>query len=84
VITAKARHPIAPDSVPVAFSADCVRELARTSKLPGETDLQRLVEGVREAARIYASEARSPSSNDVHSEIAAPRRGDSNMTSSQV
>jgi hypothetical protein len=65
----KARNAIGPELVPVVFSDERIRDLAHTSKLPAGTDVQQLAKSVREAARIYVSEARLPSDNELHREI---------------
>jgi hypothetical protein len=42
--------------------------------LPGTADRQILAEGIREAARVYARDARTPSANELHDEIAGLHR----------
>jgi hypothetical protein len=70
----KPGYVIAPELVAVVFSDDCIRDLAHTSKLPAGTDVQRLAESVREAARIYISEARLPNDNQATATLPGPRR----------
>jgi hypothetical protein len=67
----QARKIIAADEVSRVFHADCIEELARLCQLPITADKSRFGEGVREAARILAQDARKPKVNQVHDEIAA-------------
>jgi hypothetical protein len=69
---AKSRRSIASEDIPRVFDDACLRELA--SELPAGADLARFAEGVREAARIYAKDARIPTDNELHAEIAALQR----------
>jgi hypothetical protein len=62
---------IAPDDVSRVFDGDCIEELARICRLPITADRSRFGDGVREAARIFARDARIPNVNQVHDEIAA-------------
>src|SRR5215216_5741981 len=52
------------------FDDACIVRLAQIGRLPAAGDLRLFGPGVREAARSYAGEARNPTINDVHSEIA--------------
>jgi hypothetical protein len=61
----KARYPIAADDVARVFDHGCTAELVRIAKLPAGADLKAFGEGIREAARIYAAEARIPNVNDL-------------------
>jgi hypothetical protein len=70
VVIKKSRSPIAADDVLRIFNDQCIAELAKISKLPAGADLRRFAEGVREAARIYARDARIRTTNELHSEIA--------------
>ncbi len=66
----RARKIIAADEVSRAFDADCMKRLVEMCKLPSTADLSRFEEGVREAARTFARDAREPNVNQVHDEIA--------------
>jgi hypothetical protein len=71
---------ITTDDVAVVFSDEKVAELLAETKLPPGTNKALLAEGVREAARIFARDARLQSGNELHNEIgklyeAADRRG---------
>jgi len=66
----KARHPIEEAEIPRIFDDACIKELAITG-LPAGADLKRFAEGVREAARLYAKDARAPTDSKVHTEITA-------------
>jgi hypothetical protein len=70
VVGKKLRRGIAADDVVDIFNDQCIRELASIAKLPAGTDLRRLGLSIREAARIYATEARIPTVNELHAEIA--------------
>jgi hypothetical protein len=50
------------------FNDDCVDTLAKF--LPANADKHRFGQGIREAARIYARDAREPTVNELHAEIA--------------
>jgi hypothetical protein len=65
---AKSRRPIASEAIPRVFDDACIGELA--VELPAGADLARFGEGVREAARIYAMDARVPTDNELRAEIA--------------
>lgn len=65
----KARRTIAADDVPRVFDDACIRELASISKLPVNANFLSFAEGVRDAAQIYARDARLPSSNDLYHEV---------------
>jgi hypothetical protein len=66
----KARHPIEESEISRIFDDACIKGLATTRLLAG-ADLRRFAEGVREGARIYARDARVPTDNELHAEIAA-------------
>jgi len=66
----RARNIIGADEVPHVFDADCIERLARIGPLPIHADRSRFGKGVREAARIFARDAREPNVNQVHDEIA--------------
>ncbi len=65
-----ARPIVAADDVAVVFSDGNVTELAKKAKLPLSTNLTVLAEGVREAASIFARDARVPNGNELRNEIA--------------
>jgi len=69
--TKRARTIFGVDDVPSVFDADCIEKLARLGQLPVTADKFRFGEGVREAARIFAGDAREPNVNQVHDEIDA-------------
>jgi hypothetical protein len=69
---AKSRRPIASEAIPRVFDDACIGELA--VELPAGADLARFGEGVREAARIYARDARIPTDNELRAEIAKLQR----------
>ena len=66
----EARALIPAEEVPDVFDTACIERLAKIEKLPATTDLARLGEGIREAARIFARDARIPNVNQLHDEIA--------------
>jgi hypothetical protein len=66
---AKSRSVIAAEDVDRVFDYDQIAELTAIAKLPADADRQRFAEGVRDAVRIYARDAREPSVNDLHREI---------------
>jgi hypothetical protein len=67
----KARRTIPESDVDQIFDADCIRELAKESKLPKDADLEKLGSEIRENARIYAKAATEPTANELHDEIKA-------------
>jgi hypothetical protein len=67
--TKKARPIIAAEDVPRIFDDACMQALAKTAKLPAGADTAAFGEDVREAARIFARDARIPSSNELRTEI---------------
>jgi hypothetical protein len=67
----QARAIIREEEVPDVFDAARIEELAKIAKLPATTDLARLGEKIREAARIFVRDARIPNVNQLNDEIAA-------------
>jgi hypothetical protein len=65
----KKSRTITADQVLVEFDDACVEKLAQVAKLPPGADMAAFAEGTREAARIYARDARIPNVNDLHDEI---------------
>lgn len=65
----KSREPISAADIPRIFDDARVDELA-AGRLPAAADRKCFAEGVREAARIYAQEARAPTVNELRAEIA--------------
>jgi hypothetical protein len=65
------RKLIRDDDVLDVFDADCIEKLALIGPLPVDADKDRFGKGLREAARIFARDAREPNVNQVHDEIAA-------------
>src|ERR1700719_1937186 len=83
--TKKARPIIAAEDVPRVFDDARMQALAKIAKLRAGPDMAALGEGVREAARIFARDARIPTANELRTEIeelhkavdpAKPRRWD--------
>jgi hypothetical protein len=68
---AKHRQIIAPDDVPTVFDDDRIHRLAKLGKLPANADLEKFAAGIREAARIFAHDARAPTDNELRREIEA-------------
>jgi hypothetical protein len=71
MVSAKSREPIAAAAIPHIFDDACIDRLAAIGGLPRGADRKIFAEGVREAARIYARDARIPTDNELHAEIAA-------------
>jgi len=71
VASTKSREPISAADIPRIFDDACVNTLAAIGRLPATADRKCFAEGVREAARIYAQEARAPTVNELRAEIAA-------------
>ena len=67
----KSREPISAADIPRIFDDACVDTLAAIGRLPEGADRKCFAQGVREAARIYAQEARTPTVNELRAEIAA-------------
>ena len=65
----KTQRTISTDDVPRVFDDPCIDRLARVGELPASADRQRFAESVRDAARIYARDAREPTGNQVREEI---------------
>jgi len=70
----KARRPISAEEVARVFDDACIEKLAGIGKLPAGADRKRFAEGIREAARMYATDARTPNVNALHDEIAELHR----------
>jgi hypothetical protein len=66
---AKSRRAITQADVPLLFGDACIENLATISKLPAHADRQTFATGIREAACIYARDARIPNVNDLKDEI---------------
>jgi hypothetical protein len=66
----KLRPIIALGDVPAVFDEDRIGKLAKIANLPGDADLNRFGAGIKEAAEIFARDARIPTANDLHNEIA--------------
>ena len=56
----KRQTAIAAADVPRVLNDACIEQLGIIGRLPDIADRQRLGESIREAARIYAEDARSP------------------------
>jgi hypothetical protein len=70
VANTKLLKPIAAADIQCIFDDACIDKLATIGRLPADADRKRFAEGVREAAGIYAREARAPTDNELHAEIA--------------
>jgi hypothetical protein len=67
----KSRTPITAADVLRIFDDTCIDRLADIARFPADADRERFAEGVRQAARIYARDARIPTDNELNTEIAA-------------
>ncbi len=56
--------------VGTVFDDRCIRELAKIAKLPADADLGVFGWWIREAACLFACDARAPTANELHEEIA--------------
>jgi hypothetical protein len=66
----KSRLIVAAADVPIVFDDACIAKLAKVAKLPAHADLASFGRGIREAACIFARDARGPNANALHDEIA--------------
>ena len=57
------------DQVERIFNTSSIDELARIAKLPSYADKHQFANGIREAARIYAKDAREPTANELNKQI---------------
>ena len=67
----KSQEPISAADIQRIFDDTCINTLAAIGRLPAGADRKLFAEGVREAARIYARDARIPTDNKLNAEIAA-------------
>jgi hypothetical protein len=67
----KSRSIIAFEDVPAVFDDDCIQKLATIAELPPDAEMTAFGAGIREAARIFARDARRPNANELHYEIAS-------------
>jgi hypothetical protein len=67
----KSRKPITVADVLRIFDDTCIDRLADIARFPAHADRERFAAGVRQAARIYARDARIPTDNELNAEIAA-------------
>jgi hypothetical protein len=67
----KRRRNIGLEDVPAVFDDPCIRELANIAKLPADADIGIFGWWIREAACMFACDARVPTVNELHDEIAA-------------
>jgi len=58
-----------PEEVPSIFDDKCIRELARTARLPRTANIPRFGVAVRDAALVYIRDASMASDNEVHHEV---------------
>lgn len=65
----KSLKPIVVADIQRIFDDACIDRLAAIGGSPAGADRKRFAEGVREAARIYARDARVPTDNELHAEI---------------
>jgi hypothetical protein len=84
VADTKSREPIAAADIQRIFDNACIDKLATIGRLPADADRKRFAEGVREAAGIYAREARASTDNELHAEIAALYRAAERKRCEQV
>jgi hypothetical protein len=66
----KSRPVIALDLVPDVFDDARIQKLAIIGKLPRDADLNALAWWTREAAALFTIDARAPTANELHTEIA--------------
>jgi hypothetical protein len=71
VANTKSREPIAAADIPRVFDDARIDELAAIGRLPAGANRKRFAESIREAARIYAKDARMPTDNELNAEIDA-------------
>jgi hypothetical protein len=57
------------DQVERIFDTSSINDLARIAKLPSYADKEHFANGIREAARIYAKDAREPTANELNKQI---------------
>jgi hypothetical protein len=69
VASKKTHSTIAAHDVLRVFDDVCIDRLAEIVELPNVADRRRFGESIREAARIYADDARKPNVNAMHNEI---------------
>jgi hypothetical protein len=62
---------IGPEDVEAVFHQACIEHLATVAKLPLGADMRAFGDGIREAARAFAQDVRTPTNNALHDEIAA-------------
>jgi hypothetical protein len=67
----KSRNPIAAADIQRIFGDARIDTLATIARLPADANRKRFAYGIREAARVYARDARTPTDNELHAEIAA-------------
>src|SRR5262249_57411089 len=71
----RSQHAITTDQVPHVFNDARIDQLASIGKPPSHTtNMQRFADGIREAARKYATEIRQPDDNEVYAEISRLHR----------
>jgi hypothetical protein len=75
---------IAADDVTHVFDDACMERLAVIGRLPETADRQRFADSVREAARIYARDARKPSEKTRRDEVESLHRAASRRDFKQV
>src|SRR5690349_2854626 len=78
------RRALTTDDVARVFDHACIARLVRIGKMPAGADKKLFGEGVREAARIYAREARTPNANILNDEIAGLHRAADQRLYAQV
>jgi hypothetical protein len=69
VASKKTKRAIMAADVPCVFDDARIERLAEIARLPKNADWQRFADSVKEAARIYAEDARKSNVNVVHDEI---------------
>jgi hypothetical protein len=84
VANTKSRKPIAAADGRRVFDDICIDTLAAIGRLQEGADRKRFAQGIRETARIYARDARTPTDNELHAEIAALYRAAERKRCGQV
>jgi hypothetical protein len=65
----KSQKPISAADIQRIFDDACIDNLAAIGRLPAGANRNRFAQGVREAARIYARDVRTPTDNQLHAEV---------------
>jgi hypothetical protein len=65
----KSRSIVGAEDVTGVFDGACIAKLVKIAKLPLGADLTPFGEGIKDAARVFAEDARISSNNELHDEI---------------